>query len=97
MVAIERGYCDIAMLLVDEGAMLDIQDKQGGRTALMQAALLEENKMAVYLIENGADYSLTDNQGRNVLGYRGPCEQQQQLQEAMDIADLSVYQKTTLK
>ncbi|MDD9901108.1 MAG: ankyrin repeat domain-containing protein [Alphaproteobacteria bacterium] len=63
MWAVEKGNADAVRVLIDCGAKVDIQDKDG-ITALMMAAWYGDTNVAHFLIESGADPLLKDNKGR---------------------------------
>ena len=65
---LQKKYFKIIELLVEHGANIDTQDKEGS-TALMKALLNGNIKVAKFLIKLGADTSLKDNHGFSALFY----------------------------
>ena len=68
MVAVENGQKDMAQLLIDSGADVDLQDAYG-RSALIIALDKGEKDIARLLIDSGANASLQDIYGRNAKNY----------------------------
>ncbi len=61
-----KGYADIAQLLIDNGAELDLQHGNGG-SALMFATMFGRNEVLKLLIAHGADKTILDSRGLSVL------------------------------
>jgi uncharacterized protein len=61
-----KGYTDIATLLIERGADLNLQHGNGG-TALMFAVLFGRNNVVQLLIEKGADLQVRDTRGLSAL------------------------------
>ncbi|MDQ3290086.1 MAG: ankyrin repeat domain-containing protein, partial [Bacteroidota bacterium] len=61
-----KGYAEIAQLLIDNGADLNIQNGSGG-TALMFATMFGRNKLVKLLTEAGADLTIRDSRGLTAL------------------------------
>lgn len=57
-----KGYYDLAKLLVENGANVNVKNSMGG-TALIYAATFNKLEIAQLLLENGADKSVKDNRG----------------------------------
>lgn len=60
-----KGYADIAQLLIENGAQLDLQHGNGG-TALMFAAMFGRHDLLKALLAAGADKTLLDMRGHSV-------------------------------
>ena len=58
-VAVEKNSMKAVELLVHDGVELDRQRKNGN-TALHEAIMLAHDDIALYLIENGADWKIPD-------------------------------------
>ena len=63
-IAAQEGFLDIVKLLVESGANINIQDKEGD-FALGEAAKGGFIEVASYLLANGADVSLKNAEGNN--------------------------------
>ena len=66
MMAAEGGQTEIARLLIDKGAKLDL-DNGTGQTALMMAAERGQTEIARLLIDKGAKLDLADKDGNTAL------------------------------
>ena len=55
-----KGYADIAQLLIEQGADLNLQHGNGG-TALMFAAIFGRNELVKLLLAHGADKFILDS------------------------------------
>ncbi len=64
-----RGQMEIAELLIDKGANVNIKGQEGGVTPLHLAATKGNKEMVKLLISRGADVELTDKYGRKPLHY----------------------------
>ena len=62
----EQGYKDLANFLLENGADINVRDKDGN-TALMLAIINENTEIATFLIENGADVNAKTDSGETVL------------------------------
>lgn len=62
MIAARNGNHDCVVLLAEAGANVNAQPKEGGYSALHWAAYWGRGNMIQYLMDKGADRSLTDNQ-----------------------------------
>lgn len=62
--ASKRSFNDTAALLVDKGADVNTQSKKKGVTALMLAAVWDNEELAQLLLKHGADAQRTDTFGR---------------------------------
>ena len=62
----EQGYKDLANFLLENGADINVRDKDGN-TALMLAIRSENTEIATFLIENGADVNEKTDSGDTVL------------------------------
>jgi ankyrin repeat protein len=60
--ASEFGHIDIIKLLLDRGALIDLQDNIGG-TGLMYASHFGQVECVRFLLERGADMSIKDTDG----------------------------------
>lgn len=66
-VAVMKGFLDIAELLI-ENEMSDINSKdEESDTPLHWAVLLGNAPMVKFLLDNGADMSIKNNKGNNVI------------------------------
>jgi ankyrin repeat protein len=61
-----KGYLNIAELLIEHRANLDLQHGNGG-TALMFAAMFGRNETLKLLLDNGANRHITDVRGQTAL------------------------------
>lgn len=61
--AANRGYIEIVQLLLENGAKLDVQDKEK-KTPLHEAMTYHRDKVARLLIEKGANINLKDKEGK---------------------------------
>jgi ankyrin repeat protein len=66
MVAAESGRLEIAELLIDEGAAINLSNGDG-YTALMYAALIGHFEMVELLVDEEAEINMTNNEGVNAL------------------------------
>ena len=66
MYASVHGHMDVAKLLVDNGARLDIQDNISGNSALIWAVREGRKEVAKYLIDKGANMNLHNHVCSNV-------------------------------
>src|SRR5207248_713890 len=66
--AIEKGYMDIAQLLVDRGALVRRASVKG-LSPLHLAAALDDPGMVRFLVMNNADQGARDSDGRTPLQY----------------------------
>jgi len=64
--SISKGYTDIAKFLIEKGAGLNVQDKNGD-TPLIKATKREDIDFVKFLIENGADVNLHNKEGKGPL------------------------------
>ena len=64
--AIERGYIEIAKLLIDKGANINIQNREG-HTALMLASIEGHIEIAKLLIDKGANINIQNREGHTAL------------------------------
>ena len=62
--AAKRSFNETARLLIDKGAEVNAQSKKRGISALMLAAVWDNEDLAKMLLEHGADPALTDVFGR---------------------------------
>ncbi|KAI8928580.1 ankyrin repeat-containing domain protein [Entophlyctis helioformis] len=60
--AADRDYTDLARLLLDSGAQIDVQD-DNGQTALHYAAIVESADMVRLLVGRGARPDIADHDG----------------------------------
>lgn len=65
--AINSGLSSRLLGLLEDGASIYAMDEVGGMTALAHAAWLNEEDMAMLLLDNGADIDLRDRDDRNAL------------------------------
>lgn len=84
----QNGCLEAAKILVNHGVDMNIQDKEQGRTPLFIAAECNRGVLCRFLLEQGADPSLTDLQGRTPLDisrakWKQPCNETSQLLEAV--------------
>ncbi|MCY4329081.1 MAG: ankyrin repeat domain-containing protein, partial [Endozoicomonadaceae bacterium] len=70
--ATSKGYFDIACLLLNNKANINIQDA-AGRTSLMHATLNGHSKILKLLIANGADQTIRDSNGYTALMLAHKC------------------------
>ena len=56
-----------------EGVYCDVNELYSGRTPLMYAISESDAKMVKYLLDNGADISAVDKDGKNVMDYVADC------------------------
>ncbi len=61
MYASIHGHTDIAKLLIDNGAKLNLQCKTSGNTALIWATREGHLSVCKYLIDKGANMSIQNN------------------------------------
>ena len=84
MMAADRGYTQIARLLVAKGAAVN-KKSPNGITPLMMAAYMNHIDIAQLLIDNGADVGAANNKGvtaQDVAESRNHTEMVQLLKEA---------------
>ena len=67
LIATIQGRTDIVSALIKAGAEVDAQNQATGATALLAAAFLGFNEAAQVLISAGADPSVADYQGADVI------------------------------
>jgi ankyrin repeat protein len=65
-----KGYPEIAQLLIERGADLNLRNGNGG-TALMFATLFGRNNLVKILVEAGADQTIADVRGLTALHLAG--------------------------
>lgn len=65
--ACEKGSCDIARLLIDNKANINIQEKRYGKTALIFASMQGNERLLSVLLSGGADINLVDKFGKSAL------------------------------
>jgi Ankyrin repeats (3 copies)/Ankyrin repeat len=65
--AIQRGQEDVAIMIIKQGAYLNWREQDEGWTLLISAIYFEEDDIAEYLIDCGADVNLTDYAARTPL------------------------------
>ena len=58
MYASIHGYMDIAKVLIDNGAQMNLQDNLSGNTALILATKEGRTSVAKYLIDKGANMEI---------------------------------------
>ncbi|KAK3584504.1 hypothetical protein CHS0354_006038 [Potamilus streckersoni] len=61
--AASKGHIEILQLLVENGAKLDLRDKQKGKTALHLAVSMNQVKAIEYLVCSGASMTVKDREG----------------------------------
>lgn len=66
IIAAYKGLEEVAILLIESGANLELSDKNG-RTALIWAAFRGEDEMVLLLLDAGANMEARDNYGRTAL------------------------------
>lgn len=66
--AAANGHGEMVKFLVDHNCTIDHQDKLG-RTALMEAAEIGDVGIVEYLLEKGAEATVTDKSGNTALSY----------------------------
>ncbi|CDJ46374.1 acyl-CoA-binding protein, putative [Eimeria brunetti] len=62
--AADRGFADIARMLIAKGALVNLQD-ECGETALHVAIAAEQQELISLLLEAGTDTSLKNNEGKS--------------------------------
>lgn len=63
----ENGDLNNIKKMIQEGTLVNAKyEEYGGRTVLMQASLYGHIKIIEYLIDNGADINIKDNDGTSV-------------------------------
>lgn len=67
--ALSQGYKDIATILIDAGADLNIVDKLNKMSSLHYGVMLQDIEIVRNIVKRKADYSLKDEQGRTALHY----------------------------
>ena len=60
---------EVASLLVDANATIDVRDNVTGKTALIKAAYVGHADVAEVLLRAGADRNAMDNQGYSALAF----------------------------
>ena len=60
---------EVAKLLVDASATIDVRDNVTGKTALIKAAYVGHADVAEVLLQAGADRNAMDNQGYSALAF----------------------------
>ena len=63
-----KGFDELAELLVNKGANVNVKNSMGG-TCLIYAATFNKPKIAKLLLDNGADASVKDNRGHTALDH----------------------------
>ena len=81
MWAASHQQSDIAQLLLENGAAVNVRDNRGF-TPLHWAVLAEQFEVAKQMLERGADIDATDNQGKSVADYAKEDKKVQQLLES---------------
>ena len=69
MIASWSGDYEIVKLLIEHRAVINQVDKKNGFTALIKAIINNENEIAKYLIEVGADKSIISFEGKTAYDY----------------------------
>ena len=69
MIAAWSGDFEIVKLLVESGACINQVDRKNGFSALIKAVFKNEDYIAKYLIDKGADKSLLSFEGKTALDY----------------------------
>ena len=64
-----HGFMEVASLLVDSNATIDVRDNVTGKTALIKAAYVGHADVAEVLLRAGADRNAMDNQGYSALAF----------------------------
>ena len=67
MVAASKGSMEILKLLIENGAALDVKNRQGGQTALIFAAHWGHTEVVRYLIAKGANLNVQMDDGWTAL------------------------------
>lgn len=68
--AAQQGDLENIKELINElGTSIDFQSMADGNTALIEAVINNRPQVVDYLIKNGADVSLTNNNGKSALDY----------------------------
>ena len=68
MEAVNAYKADVVKLLVEAGADVNAQDNEGC-TALMRAAYSGHRELIEYLLSNGADKDILDNNANKAIHY----------------------------
>lgn len=63
-----KGYTAIAELLITNGANVNAQNSSGA-TALIFAAMFDQQEFVELLLNNGADREITDSKGNTAHDY----------------------------
>ncbi|KAJ1468621.1 ankyrin repeat-containing domain protein [Baffinella frigidus] len=65
--AVENGHCELAQLLLDNGANMNVRNVTDGGTPLHSAVKQVSDHMTILLLWNGADVSARDDYGETPL------------------------------
>lgn len=65
-----KGSGDIANILIEHGANLNIQHRNGG-TALMFATMFDRNDLVKLMLQHGADRTIMDSKGLMAIDHAG--------------------------
>jgi len=80
MIVAHQGHIDAARLLLDRGAVIDAAHAMSGNTALMGASSQGKAAMVRFLLENGADKTIRNLEGKDAAqlaaeaGFQGIAE-----------------------
>ena len=69
MIASWSGDFEIVKFLVEKGACINQVDRKNGYTALIKASIKNRVDIATYLVEKGADKSISSFEGKTALDY----------------------------
>jgi len=67
LLAVKGGNDKLTKYLVENGAFLNMKDKNLGYTELHLAAALGRNDLVIYLLQEGSDAKLVNNDGKTAL------------------------------